>query len=182
VSFDDSRLRLSEEWLKANGFRWHQLERQPHKMWTLWLGDAVADGNGFTSYEDLGVEVANCGAPLAGRERYGAFTPKWNCWFRSDYARRYTRFIHIRYLQFVDELAALIEGITGLPFDASNNVNGCAYRRRDAERLLQADERLDLRWLRECRKWNLIEEDDSRGHALPEHYGAHERAKKKEPA
>jgi hypothetical protein len=169
------RERITEEWLRANGFRWHQLERQCHKMWTLWLGDAVAGENGFSSYEDLGVEVANCGGTCV-------FTDKWNCWLRSDYAHRYSRFVHIRNVKFVDELAALVEGVTGLPFDAANNVNGCAYRRRDAERLLQTEERLDLRWLRECRKWYLIEEDDSRGRALPEHYEFHEKAKTKEQA
>ena len=34
----DIDLPLTEEWLKENGFKWHQFDRQPDKHWLLWLG------------------------------------------------------------------------------------------------------------------------------------------------
>lgn len=47
---------ITEDWLKAIGFKWHNLELQPDKHWLLWLGSAQY--NNTTCYEDLGVEVA----------------------------------------------------------------------------------------------------------------------------
>lgn len=32
---------LTEEWLRQAGFRWDQLDRQPTKQWTLWMGGAT---------------------------------------------------------------------------------------------------------------------------------------------
>ncbi len=32
---------ITEDWLYAVGFRWHQLDRQPNKQWLLWLGNAI---------------------------------------------------------------------------------------------------------------------------------------------
>ncbi len=159
------RLKISEEWLCASGFKWHQPDGQDRKHWLLWLGDAIRDGNGFCSFEDLGVEVAE------GRDGL------WFCWLRADYAGRYSRFIHVRHLRFVDELAALIEGITGWPLEREHCQYGSMRSPKDWKALREADERLDLRWLRESRKWREIEEDNSRGRALPEHYDFHERAR-----
>jgi hypothetical protein len=33
---------ISEAWLKAAGFKWSQLDRQPDKHWILWLGGATS--------------------------------------------------------------------------------------------------------------------------------------------
>src|SRR5690349_15689787 len=80
---------MTEDWLKEVGFKWHQLARQPTKQWLLWLGDAVRDGNGYASHDDLGVEVAQASPGSDGL---------WHCWLRADYSGRYSRFIHIRHL------------------------------------------------------------------------------------
>lgn|GEM_PF-1348155 len=155
------RWRITEDWLRENGFKWHQLEGQDRKQWLLWLGSAIRE----SSFEDLGVEVAEW--------RDGS----WFCWLRSDFAHRYSRFIHVRHLRFVDELAALIEGVTGQEFDASNNLYGSMRKPKDAARLREEDRRTDLLWLRQSRHWREIEKDDSRGQALPEHHEFHEKAR-----
>src|SRR5579885_196517 len=58
MSAEILRVPITEEWLKSIGFRWHQFDRQPDRHWLLWLGGAIGDGAAFTSYEDLGIEVA----------------------------------------------------------------------------------------------------------------------------
>ena len=69
---EDFNLLITEPWLSASGFRWHQLDRQPDKQWLLWLGSAIEDG--LTAAEDLGVEVSRTGRPADGSE--------WHCWLR----------------------------------------------------------------------------------------------------
>jgi hypothetical protein len=85
---------ISEEWLASVGFKWHQLERQPAKHWVLWLG-----GRDF--YSRTKIWAWNCPPPSV---RDG----NWTCWLRSDFARRYHRFIFLRHLTERRELTSLI--------------------------------------------------------------------------
>lgn len=158
---------ITEDWLKEVGFKWHQLSRQPEKHWLLWLGDAVKEGNGFASFEDLGVEVANAG--LGTDER-------WNCWLRADLSGRYSRFIHTRYVRTRQDLIALIEGVTGQKWDPSNNLYGCMRTPEQAARIRKDDERMDRKMLTERHPWRNIEKDPTRGRALPEHMEAYDKA------
>ena len=158
---------ITEDWLKEVGFKWHQLPRQPEKHWLLWLGDAVKEGNGFASHDDLGVEVAN--AWLDKDER-------WNCWLRADLSCRYSRFIHIRYVRTRRDLIAVIEGVTGHTWNPENNLYGCMRTPEQAARIRKDDERMDRKMLTERHPWRDIEKDPSRGGALPEHLEAYEKA------
>lgn len=159
---------LTEEWLKANGFKWHQFDRQPSKQWVLWLGGAI-NGGTFTSYEDLGVEVAR------------GYDAKWFCWLRADTAGRYHRFIHIRHIETVDDLTGLISGLIGRPFDPANARYGHLHTPERAERMRQEDERLDQRLLRSSPGWYDNEKDDTLGGPLIEHVNAHEKRREPKP-
>jgi len=90
--------RISEEWLKEIGFKWHQLDRQPQKHWLLWIGGGFLERQMFSGPEDVGLELA----PVKADEA------EWFCWFRSDTAGRYHRFIHLRHLTSRAELIAII--------------------------------------------------------------------------
>jgi len=167
----EERLPITEDWLKAMGFKWSQFDRQPDKMWLLWIGDALVEHGEplawrSSDYEDLGVEVA---ANLCGS---GPEIKDWFCWLRSDSAGRYHRFIHLRHIVFQDELIAIIEGLTGRRFDPANIVYGSMKRPESARRLKEESQRLDLVIRHESgphAKWYEHEKDDSRGRALPEH-------------
>jgi hypothetical protein len=155
---------ITEDWLKSAGFKFHQLERQPDRHWLLWLGDATRERHSFTSWEDIGIEVARC----AWKDR----ADRWFCWFRSDSAGRYSRFIHIRHMSRINDLIRLIEAITGQTWDPANNLYGSMRKPEDAERIRFEDrERLDRRIMLE-RKWADIETDNTRGRALPDHVTA----------
>lgn len=144
----------SEEWLASVGFKWHQLDRQPAKHWVLWLG-----GRRFLqSYEDLGVE-------LAPSVRDG----NWTRWLRSDFARRYHRFIFLRHLTQRRELISLIEFLGGLPWVPENNLYGAMRTPEEAAWIRSEDDRLDRILLQSNEPHHEIEKDDSRGAALPEH-------------
>lgn len=154
---------ITEEWLKSVGFKWHQLARQPNKQWLLWLGDAVGK-----CFEDIGIEVTS-----------GAYTAKdedarWFCWLRADYSGRYSRFIHVRHIQYTDDVIAIVEGITGQKWDVANNLYGSMRKPEDAARIHAEHERLDRKMMRE-RPWRETEKDDSMGRALPEHLEAYEK-------
>lgn len=151
---------LTEDWLKANGFKWHQFDRQPTKHWLLWLGAAMGDRN--TSFEDLGIEVAG-----------GAMDGRWFCWLRSDAAGRYHRFIHIRPIETVDDLTGIIGGLVGRAFDPTHAHYGHLYTPAEAERLRIEHERMDLRLMRERPHWYESEKDDTRGGPLIDHVNAH---------
>ncbi|MFN4018214.1 MAG: hypothetical protein ACK4JB_22955 [Reyranella sp.] len=152
---------ISEDWLKSAGFKWHQFDRQTDKHWLLWLGDALQR---FTSYEDLGIELA----PNVPTD-----TSAWFCWLRDDSAGRYHRFIHIRCLRTVEELVALIEGIIGRPFDPANSLYGCHRTPEQAARIRQEDERLDRRLMKSGHPRSDAEKDAARGGPLPEHQEHH---------
>ncbi len=169
------RIPIKEDWLKSVGFKWSQFDRQPEKMWLLWIGDALVE-NGepqmwrSSDYEDLGIEVA------ANRKNGTSSEIKdWFCWLRSDSAGRYHRFIHIRHIVYQDELIAMAEGLTGRRWDPSNNVYGSMKSPKAASRLKQESTRLDLVIRHESgahAKWYDAEKDDSRSRALPEHIDA----------
>ena len=152
---------ITEGWLKANGFKWHQFDRQPDKHWLLWLGDAL---DRLVSYEDLGIELA----PNVPTDK-----TRWFCWLRDDSAGRYHRFIHIRTLQHTSELVALIEGITGQRFDPANCLAGCLRTPEQAARIRTEHVRLDRLLNRSRHPWSEAEKDDTRGGPLPEHQDHH---------
>jgi hypothetical protein len=155
---------ISEDWLRAVGFKWHQMERQPDKHWLLWLGDAVRESDdSLLSYEDIGLELAP------------GFDGKWFCWFRSDAAGRYHRFIHIRHLRTQADLVKLVEAITGLPWTPENHLYGSARGPKSAERIRANNDRFDRELLRQGPAWSKIEKDNSQGGALPEHLQAFEK-------
>lgn len=143
---------LTEDWLREVGFKWHQLERQPHKHWVLWLGSCVGD-----AAESLGLEVSpSC---LGG----------WHCWFRSDLSHRYGRFIHIRELHTRADLIRLVEAISGQEWNPALHLYGTARSPQEAAKIRADDERLDRQWMLGNPKWRVCEKDLDRGEALPEH-------------
>ena len=162
---------ITAEWLASVGFKWHQLDRQPDKHWLLWLGDATSERHSFTSFEDIGIEVAPCGWKNRNGDDIGD-VGTWFCWFRSDAAGRYCRFIHIRHLRTAGDLVLLIEAITSQKWDPANNLYGSMRKPEDAERIRQESQRLDRRLRESGHPWSDVEKDDTRGRALPEHMTA----------
>jgi hypothetical protein len=148
---------ISESWLEQAGFRWHEMERDRCRHWLLWLGGAI-NGGTFSGVEDLGVEVS----------RTLPAELEWHCWLRADTAHRYCRFIHIRHLSEAEELVALIEGITGHPFNSRNTLYGALHTAEEAAQIRQSENRLD-RVLMHAEPWSPFERDRSRGGALPQH-------------
>lgn len=133
---------ITEDWLRASGFKWHQFALQPKKQWLLWLGACINLAElgrrmALTGPEDLGIEVA----PGCDGE--------WFCWLRSDFAGRYHRFIHLRHIRYTAELVAMIEGITGQRWDASNNLFGSMLHPKHAAMRREEMERLDRKLMRE---------------------------------
>lgn len=154
---------ITADWLKSIGFKWHQFDRQPDKHWLLWIGEAM-NGGPFTGYEDIGLELA----PNRDQE--------WFCWFRSDTAGRYHRFIHIRHLKEQHELTNLISALTGTIFNPAHVHYGHLRSAAVAARLEQEAQRLDLILRTEGAPWSEVEKDDTRGRSLPEHMEAAEKA------
>jgi hypothetical protein len=163
----NSSLPITEEWLREVGFKWHQLERQPEKMWLLWLGDAVFAGTMFMCFEDLGITVSH--------NRDG----RWSCWLRGDYSHRYSRFIFVRDMRYQGELIKLAEAITGQEWDPANHLYGSLLTPEQAARLKADDQerqkRLDQQMLQPT--WRETEKDESRGRPLIEHLEAAEKAR-----
>lgn len=159
---------ITEDWLREVGFKWHQLDRQPHKHWLLWLGDAIRAKDGsLTSYEDIGVEVAY--GSYAGRDKPDG----WFCWLRSDAAGRYHRFIHLRHLDLRAELVAIVEAISGQPWNTENHWYGSLVSPEQSARNRAEHDRLDRKFRRDGYPWSEAEKDDSLGGALPDHLNAH---------
>lgn len=155
------RPEITEQWLRDTGFKWHEWDTQNTKQWVLWLGDAIQGG--WQSFEDLGVEVCN---NLVGREEVYI---DWFCWIRADTSHRYSRFLHVRHIRYVDELVRLIEGLKGQDFDPKNVLYGSLRTAKSAERIRAEDARLDLRILKQSHPWRDTEKDESRGRPLVEH-------------
>lgn len=171
VQPDEWNSPITEDWLRANGFKWHEFDRQGTKHWLLWLGSLIAErerelrpgpwAGAFMGSEDLGIVVA----PVDLKDdRRG-----WFCWLRADISHRYSRFVHIKYVYSRLELVRLIEGVTGVIWKPGNNFYGCMHTDAVAAKIREEDERRDRRMLRENPKWREIEKDDTRGQALPEH-------------
>ncbi|UPJ65279.1 hypothetical protein [Bradyrhizobium sp. 191] len=152
---------ITEDWLKLVGFKWHEFERQNAKHWLLWLGGGLRQKPSLTDYEDLGIELAP-----------GFGDTEWFCWLRSDAAGRYHRFIHLRHVTTRGDVIGLVEAISGRPWTPDNHLYGSLRSPEAADRIRQERERLDRRLLAAEPKWADIEEDDSRGRALPEHMTA----------
>lgn len=156
---------ITEDWLKAVGFKWHQFDRQPSKHWLLWLGD-VMNGGGFGSFEDIGVELA------AGAYNFQrGDSTDWFCWLRGDSSHRYCRFIHVRHMREQRELIRLVEGLTDQDWNPANHLYGSCRTPQAAERIRREDAaRIDrLENWRQRPTWSEVEKDDTRGRALPEH-------------
>jgi hypothetical protein len=159
---------IDDNWLKEIGFRWHEFDRSGGKHWLLWLGSLVREreiearpgpwAGGFMDTEDIGIELA---ASADGT---------WFCWFRSDAAGRYSRFIHIRHLRTRFDVTSLIEGIIGGAFYPQNCFYGSLHTEAAAIRIRKEQARLDRHWMEtNSGKRREIEKDESRGPALPEH-------------
>lgn len=163
----ESEQLISEDWLRAVGFKWHQLEGQPGKHWLLWLGRPG--------------EIESIGLEIAARAYVREDPPGWFCWLRSDVARRYGRFIHVRTVRTRLDVIRLVEAITGQPWNPDNHLYGYVMTPEQAAREREREERLDRKWMRENVKagfhWREIEKDDTMGGALPDHLEAHEKAK-----
>lgn len=165
---NDIDLPLTEEWLKENGFKWHQFARRPDKHWLLWLGHVM--NGGFASYEDIGVEVA----PISVTGDRG-----WFCWLRSDAAGRYHRFIHLRHIETPRDLVEIISGITGISFDPRLCFGGSFYTPNQMDHILKGRTRVDVE-LYEGHPWyGEFEKDQYRGRPLIEHVQAYEEARAK---
>lgn len=145
---------ITEVWLRESGFRWDEFERSGGKHWTLWFGNL--DDSGFSSFEDLGIELNH-------NEGHNDF---WFCWLRSDCAHKYARFIHLRHVHTQEDVIAIVEGITGLPWDPRNHLYGAIRRPKEADYIRSTETRLD-RQIMKAQKWSEHEKDASR--ARPEH-------------
>lgn len=143
---------ITEEWLKAVGFRWEQFHRQPEKQWVLWLGSALEES--WTDTQDLGLEICS-----------GGIDGTWFCWLRADTSSRYHRFIHIRHIRFQCEVAALIEALTGQKWNIENHWYGSVLSSRRAEQTRAEHNRLDKRIHREQHPWYENEKDPDRARA-----------------
>lgn len=152
---------VTEERLANAGFTWSQFERQPDKHWTIWLGAASGDG---PDLEDVGLELA------------AGYDGKWYCWLRSDTAGRYTRFVHVRYLRWWDELVDLISAVSGRPFDPADVFYGALQTKARADRFRAESERLDRRMLAQ-HTWSTDLRDETLGRATPEHLQAYEKGR-----
>lgn len=148
---------LTEGWLSSSGFKWLTIDSMPReaKHWILWLGDVVdrrADGSriGFSSFDDLGVEVSTS---VTGGE--------WNVWLRADCSGRYSRFIHIRHVWSAEQLIEIIEGVTGQRWNAENNWYGSMCTPEVAARRREDHERLDHKIARSV-PWKGDERDDTK--------------------
>lgn len=165
----EEQIPITEEWLKSVGFKWEQFERQPSKNWTLWLGGCQDCGKAwrFNGPEDFGIVVAQ-NIPIHDPEDHW-----WFCWFRSDSAGRYHRFIHVRHLRTQSEIVALVEALSGFPWRPENHQYGSVRCQSCADRW-RAEEarRFDIANRESRGKWAEIEKDDTRGRATAEHMQA----------
>lgn len=131
---------ITEEWLRASGFKYEMPFRPDQKHWSLRLGGAVADKPAYST-EDLIVELAQDPSGF------------WFCWIRADYAGRYSRFVHVRHMNGQEEVALLITALTGFLFDPANSYYGSYFRPEHAARLRAEDQqRLERRLAKEWGK------------------------------
>lgn len=166
-------LPITEDWLKSVGFKWDQFDRQTSKHWTLWMGrcgECAFDTRPlFISDEDFAIELAHNTLRAEGTD---AGDNWWYCWFRSDTAGRYHRFIHVRHLRTQAEVIALIEALSGWPWNPANHFYGSLRCPRCADRVRENQTRIDRRRLEQATKWYPHEKDDTRAPANPCHIDA----------
>lgn len=131
---------ITEDWLRDCGFKWEQLDRQPSKHWLLWIGLACIDCDRTQSPDSLGIELAKV-------DRAGGVDQSewWYCWLRSDFAGRYSRLLHVRYVAFQSEVEAIVAALTGRAVDWRDSMYGCLQSPQQAERLRRDRMRLDQR-------------------------------------
>lgn len=137
---------ITEEWLASVGFKWEQLDRQPSKHWSLWIGSACVSYDGFCESPDaLGIEIAKSTSGLSEHERL------WHCWIRSDIAGRYSRIIHVRYVYLIAEIEQIISALTARPVNWEDSMYGSLHSPAQAERLREnrdrLDQRINLQWV-----------------------------------
>ena len=150
---------LTEDFLKAVGFKWHQLERQPDKHWLLWINTE------WGSCDEIGIEVApNCPTDKT----------KWFCWFRSDTSGRYSRFVHVRHIRTEADLVRLVEAVSGQDWNVDNHWYGAVRTPEVAAKLKAESDRLDIKFASQ-NTWRDTEKDRFRGKALMEHRDVYEK-------
>lgn len=157
MSDESERERITEDWLKSVGFKWHQFDRQPTKQWLLWCGINSPPDNWGVDSQDVGIELSEGTNGI------------WFCWLRSDTAHRYSRFLHVRHIRWQLDVIRIVEAITGLPWTPDNHIYGAVCTQSFADHHRAEQDRLDRKMLRTDAKWREIEKDDTRGGALPEH-------------
>lgn len=129
-------MKITEEWLRASGFKWSQIERQPSKHWLLWIGLACVNSRSAMSPEDLGIELAQ------GDGEY------WYCWLRADYCGRYARFLHVRHLYDTLEVEEIIKALTGREFNPGDCFYGSFRSPEEAATLRRESDRIDCKLAR----------------------------------
>lgn len=144
---------ITEDWLKEIGFKWHEVERSG-KHWILWIGSSLANnpakGYRHSSFDDFGIELSKFGKDDG-----------YMCFYRADYAGRYSRFIFCRDIWTQEQLIRLIEALTDIPFDKQNAMYGTLYRPEQAAHLREENERLD-RKMALAHRWRDDEQDDTK--------------------
>lgn len=168
---------ITEDWLKSVGFKWHQMDRHPDKHWLLWIGRVMEDST--TCMEDLGIELA----PRWFKNHLGeeGGERKWFCWLRSDFAHKYSRFLHVRPIETRADLVRLYEGLTGRDWAPGNHFFGSALPPKLAERERAEMHRLDRVIAMEI-PWCEHEKDLTQSGALPDHLEELETAKRSKKA
>ena len=144
---------ITEEWLKSVGFRWDEWERSGGKHWTLWFGDIANEG--FSSFEDLGLELA---PPIVNR--IGEANSSWFCWLRSDFSHKYGRFIHLRHVREIGDVIQIIVALIGQDWKPQNHLYGAIRTEKAAQYLRESESRLD-RQIMKSSKWDEHEKDES---------------------
>lgn len=128
---------ITARWLQEVGFRWHEETTTRVKHWTLWMGTCLPGKVPCHGADDFGFELAPSIHPNHPEE--------WHIWWRADYAHRYDRFLFVRMVETQEQLIALVEAVTGLPWNPANVLYGQLWRPETAQRLRQEEERLDRR-------------------------------------
>lgn len=108
---EDTESFITEEWLKANGFkpvgeRNDERTKSEVKLRRLAICGKGETQNIFASPDDLCIDIAP--NPIAG---------DWYVWLHQEEPYR---FIHIRQFRYQSDLERLYEALTGVPLDSKN--------------------------------------------------------------
>lgn len=146
---------ITEQWLKDNGFKWHDVERSG-RHYLLWIGSCIAENPvknyRVNSHDDFGIELS----------KFQEDVNSWSVFYRADFAGRYSRFLFTREVWETEQLTRLIEAITDIPFDKSNVWYGNLLRPEQAEHLrAEENHRLDRTWALQG-KWRDDEKDETK--------------------